>query len=266
MIFGVVAKLYMPSEESIVSNDIIAGNGKTATLTYFGELESMRGRRVISNYHLFFENSKYYNNLAYPDFRLPEYMDAQEILDGFFDRENVCYLLSEIQKFMNSVGNPTTQKAWVEGLISQRRKLKVDIIYDSQRIMSFDNRIREHTKYWYIPRKFHLDDGSICQSEDCLRHHFIQVFQEVPYELFPIATFDCEEIGLLYNTDEIIRDVIIAPEKVKKKTKKSFDIPEEDFKPLARRIKKPANLPPMDHLTPAQKRREMERMGIAEEQ
>jgi hypothetical protein len=269
MIFGVVAKLYMAQEDSIVSTDIIAGNGKTATLVYFGHEEAKRGRHVISNFHTFFENSPCYNNPDFPNFRMPEYMDAQDILDGFFDRENVCYLLSEIQKFMNSVGNPTTQKAWVEGLISQRRKLKVDIIYDSQRIMSFDNRIREHTKYWYIPRKFHVNDGTICQSEDCLRHHFIQVFQEIPYEIFPIATFDAQEIGQLYNTDEIIRDVIIAPEKQKAKKKKQFIEPEPEDQPEPRTLKevmkkrKASKSVNLEGLTEAQKRREMERMQEA---
>jgi len=254
VIFGVVAKLYQNTTDAISSNDIIAGNGKTATIVYFCHEEAQRGRRVITNFHTYFENSPFYKAAG---FRMPEYMDAQEILDGFFDREDVCYGLSEVQKFMNSVGNPTAQKAWVEGLISQRRKLKVDILFDSQRIMSFDNRLREHTKYWYIPRKFHMDDGSFCQSEDCMRHHFIQVFQEVPFEILPIAMFDCEVIGKLYNTDEIIRDVISAPEKQKKKKK----VPEYEEAPEPKRKK--VNPEDLKGLTEKQKRRVLERMGEA---
>ena len=138
-------------------------------------------------------------------------MTAQEILDGFFDREGVMYGLSEVQKFLNSIGKPARVKAWVEGIVSQRRKLRTDIMWDSQRLMSVDNRLREHTGRYYIPRKFHKDDGSYCTHEDCMRPHVIKVSSVKPFILDPIAEIDAEFYGQFYNTNEIIRDDVTAP-------------------------------------------------------
>ena len=203
LMYGVVGRLYMDPAMALLDDEIICGNGKTATLTYFGREERKNDRRVISNFNTTFS----------------EYMTAQQILDGFFDREDVMYLLSEIGKFLNSIGNPTKIKAWVEGIVQQRRKLKIDIMWDNQRLMSVDNRLREHTARYYVPRKFHCDDGTHCTDENCMRPHFIKVFCEKPFLIPPIAEFDCEEIGNLYNTNEIIRDEVNAPDRDQPKTR-----------------------------------------------
>lgn len=193
MIYGVIGKLYDPRQ--IFDDEIIAGNGKTLTIVYYGKLSADDGREVITNFKTSFST----------------YMTAQEILNGFFDRENVFYGLSEVQKFLNSVGKSTSIKAWVEGLVSQRRKLQVDIMWDSQRLMSVDNRFREHTGRYYIPRKFHKDDGTYCNHEDCPRSHIVKVFSEKPFVIEPVAEIDAEYYGQFYNTNEIVRDDVSQP-------------------------------------------------------
>ena len=198
MITGIVGKLYQVTNARMpvpTDDEIMCGNGKTMTNAYFCLLDAVeRDRWVITNYKTDFST----------------YMDAQEIFDDFFERENVTYGITEIQKFLNSLGK-TQNKVWVEGAVSQRRKLGADIIWDSQRIMSVDNRIREHTKIYLIPKKYHKSDGSPCQDEDCELPHFIKVYCDKPLGIIdPIAIIDCEEIGEHYNTNEICYDTLTA--------------------------------------------------------
>jgi hypothetical protein len=199
MMTGIVGKLFTLSTSRSpvpMEDDIMCGNGKTMANAYFCLLDSIdRDRWVITNYHTDFST----------------YMGAQEIFDEFFERENVTYGITEIQKFLNSLGK-TQNKVWVEGAVSQRRKLGADIIWDSQRVMSVDNRIREHTKVYLIPKKFHKHDGTPCFDEDCMQPHFIKVYCDKPLGIIdPIAVIDCEEMGAHYNTNELCLDNLAAP-------------------------------------------------------
>lgn len=202
MIYGIVGKLYTLSnahQPLTMGDEIICGNGKTATMVYYlREVRTLQDREIITNFWTTFST----------------YMSAQEIFEGFFDRQYVTYGISEIQKFLNSIGNQKT-KVWIEGLVAQRRKLHIDIFWDSQRWMSVDNRLREHTMNGgriYVPRKYHCEDGSECKEEDCQEKHYIKVFVDKPLGIIdPVAIFDCEEIGRLYDTDEIIRDNLVVP-------------------------------------------------------
>ena len=204
MIYGVVGRLYMDPSLALQDENLICGNGKTATLVHFGRQEAIRGRDVVSNFRTTFS----------------EYKTAQEILDEFFERHDTLYLLQEIGKFLNSIGNPGKIKSWVEGIVQQRRKLMADLMWDNQRLMSVDNRLREHTGRYYVPRKFHCDDGTHCDDENCMRSHRIKVFCEKPFLLDPIAEFDVSEVGNLYNTNEITDQDLVVPEKKKKESRK----------------------------------------------
>jgi hypothetical protein len=175
----------------------VRGNGKGITITYYAlqEWNENPDRTIISNYHLF--------NVPY------KYMTAQEIYNAFQKGElpeGSILLLDEISKFLNSLGmKQKVLTGFVNGFISQIRKLDADFYGASQRWMDVPKRFRAQTDRVLIPIKIH-DDNQVCLLDRCKKHHFIEVYSHKPYREHPLVTLDTSIIGKYYDTKEVIYD------------------------------------------------------------
>lgn len=230
------------------------GNGKTLVLTYYGYREfKEQGRKVYSNYHTTFSIYKPAQEIMDDLGRILDlagkygaYGTITDIIRGF-DRIFAHYpltpieqtelyelrslhleyygsliLLTEFQKFFNSLGTTTKTIKWVEGILTQLRKLEIDLMWDSQRPISAGNRSREYTETYLVPQKFHSDDLSPCDKDICDRDHLIYVYCDVPFREEELVILSAKDVGTLYETNEIIGDQLCAPmEKTKEEKEKA---------------------------------------------
>ncbi len=219
------------------------GNGKTLVLTYYGYREfKEQGRKVYSNFHTTFSIYKPAQEIMDDLGRILDlagkygaYGTITDIVDGFdrivahypltqveqtelYELRSLYYeyfgslvLLTEFQKFFNSLGTSTKTIKWVEGILTQLRKLAVDLMWDSQRPISAGNRSREYTETYLVPQKFHADDLSPCDKDICSREHLIYVFSDVPFREKELCVLIAKEVGKLYETNEIIGDHLCSP-------------------------------------------------------
>lgn len=230
------------------------GNGKTLVLTYYGYREfKEQGRKVYSNFHTTFSMYKPAQEIMDDLGRILDlagkygaYGTITDIINGF-DRIFAHYplsqveqtelyelrslfheyfgalvLLTEFQKFFNSLGTSTKTVKWVEGILTQLRKLEIDLMWDSQRPISAGNRSREYTETYLVPQKFHADDLTPCDKDICPRDHLIYVFSDVPFREKELCVLIAREVGKLYETNEIIGDHLCSPvEKTNEEKEKS---------------------------------------------
>jgi len=230
------------------------GNGKTLVLTYYGYREfKEQGRKVYSNFHTTFSIYKPAQEIMDDLGRILDmagkygaYGTITDIINGF-DRIFAHYpltqveqtelyelrslfheyfgalvLLTEFQKFFNSLGTSTKTIKWVEGILTQLRKLEIDLMWDSQRPISAGNRSREYTETYLVPQKFHADDLTPCDKDICPREHLIYVFSDVPFREKELCVLIAREVGKLYETNEIIGDHLCSPvEKTNEEKEKS---------------------------------------------
>lgn len=230
------------------------GNGKTLVLTYYGYREfKEQGRKVYSNFHTTFSIYKPAQEIMDDLGRILDlagkygaYGTITDIIDGFdrifahypltqveqtelYELRSLYYeyfgslvLLTEFQKFFNSLGTSTKTIKWMEGILTQLRKLEVDLMWDSQRPISAGNRSREYTETYLVPQKFHADDLSPCDKDICPREHLIYVFSDVPFREKELCVLIAKEVGKLYETNEIIGDHLCSPvEKTREEKEKA---------------------------------------------
>jgi hypothetical protein len=219
------------------------GNGKTMVLTYYGYREnSEQGRKVFSNFHTKFSVYKtaqeIFNDLGrlldlsgkfggygtindiiknfdaifanYP-LKPNEMTELYELRSLYLEYYGSFVLLTEFQKFFNSLGTSTKTVKWIEGILTQLRKLGIDLMWDAQRPISAGNRSREYTETFLVPQKFHEDDLSPCDKDICKRDHLVYVYSDIPFREKELCILVCREVGQLYETDEIIGDNLCSP-------------------------------------------------------
>ena len=170
-------------------NQALRGNGKTLSLTFFGYVDYLNGRTIISNYKTSFS----------------EFMPTEDMADMIQDDDlfNVTLLIQEMQLYLNSLGSNTEViKDFCGSVVGQSRKRGVDIHYDTQRYGDIHPRMRVQTDRAYLPRKYHYDDTP-CSIDRCEEPHIIKVFQHDPFEAEPIFELKAEQFGSLYDSNEM---------------------------------------------------------------
>jgi hypothetical protein len=219
------------------------GNGKTMVLTYYGYREHKeQGRKVFSNFHTKFSHYKtaqdIFNELGrlldlsgkyggygtindiiknfdsifshYP-LKPTEQTELYELRSLYAEYYGSFILLTEFQKFFNSLGTSTKTVKWIEGILTQLRKVAIDLMWDAQRPISAGNRSREYTETFLVPQKYHEDDLSPCDKDICTRDHLIYVYSDIPFREKELVILVCRVVGTLYETDEIIGDNLCSP-------------------------------------------------------
>ena len=185
----------------------ISGNGKTCSMTGFGKLDSDNQKMVWSNYQTTFSN---------------EIIGMQGMINKIKDEVidfDLVLLVSEIQNILDSCGSSQNEILFIDSFLRQLRKVgedkgNVDLYYDNQRFMSLQKRLRVHTTNILIPYKTHFDN-SPCYSTKCKDKHKIYVFSHKPFIEKELVIFDASEVGKLYNTYEVVYDVLDIPKKKK---------------------------------------------------
>lgn len=174
----------------------IKGNGKTTTLTYYLHEDFRSGRITYSNYETAFTQK----------------MTTQDVFDIFRNKtaSNISIGIDEIQKDISSI-DPDIEliKEFCDIAAAQTRKKSIDLYWTSQRAMNVHKRLRIQTDYFIRPVRIHKD-RSECQSYDCKKEHYIAVFSHQPYKIKPIIYLDCQEVGKLYDTNEILTDRVVV--------------------------------------------------------
>lgn len=168
----------------------LRGNGKTLSVTFFGYIDYLQGRRVISNYKTVFSELQATEDIA-------EMIQTKNLQD-------VTILISELQLYLNSLGsNSNTIKEFCGSVVGQSRKRNVDIYYDTQRYGDIHPRMRVQTDRVFLPRKFHYDNTP-CSIDRCEQGHIIKIFQHDPYLKRPVFELRAEAFARLYDSNEII--------------------------------------------------------------
>jgi hypothetical protein len=196
---SVVATIGIPENESdihIKRYGSIKGNGKTMFTVYLGALEYTNNRRIFSNFHTSFS----------------EYMSVASAINKIQSEKimNAVIMVSEMHLVLSNFEKVGRKKFYGE-YVRQIRKYQGDLLYDTQRYMDILKTLRDETEFTFTPEKYHFDDDSLCPVDGCNRHHYIKVTQLKPYftPLYNHVTgdllkIDCEKIGQLYDTKEII--------------------------------------------------------------
>lgn len=185
------------SEES----KCIRGNGKTLSLTGYLWLLHLSGYEIYTNYYTDFSEKidSAQNIITYLQDNQSENEDKQ-IAVGFTEFHNV----------INSIGSTAKQIKFIDLFASQIRKLNCDALYDTQRFMNMNNRLRYHTDYIWLPEKRHPEDLSLCNNDRCILEHDIYVYRYYPnYSNRWIRKFNASIIGRHYNTKQIVYDTLV---------------------------------------------------------
>lgn len=180
----------------------ISGTGKTCSMTGYAYLDYMEGNKIYTNYQTEFSE---------------EIIGFQAMINKLKGvvSPNVKLVVSEMQNVLNSIGSTQQQILFIDSFASQMRKIDVDLYYDTQRFMNIHKRLRVHTDIVLIPYKCHLDNQP-CYFNRCKKPHKIFVYSQKPFKEKPVQCFDASEVGKLYDTYEIIYDVLNIPkEKIK---------------------------------------------------
>jgi hypothetical protein len=168
----------------------IIGNGKTCLETfYLHEDKEKDGREIYTNYYTTFSNK----------------LTTKEIFDlvlGGKLRESSIGI-DEITGFLNSLGTEPHKIRFLEKVVGQSRKRGLDIYWTAQRFKSAPLRLRAHTFRLLIPYKTHLDN-SACLKSECKLPHKIWIYSQIPFIEEAIGCIYAEEVGKLYDTNEII--------------------------------------------------------------
>jgi len=176
------------------SDTPISGTGKTCSMTGYLYHDYLEGKKVYTNYHTEFSEDT---------------MGFQAMINklkGVYSPDTILGI-SEMQTVLNSLGSTQQQVLFIDSFASQLRKIDVDIYYDTQRLMNIHKRLRVHTDVILIPYKTHLDNTP-CYFNRCKKPHKIFVYSQKPFKEKPLICFDATQVGKMYDTLEIIYDVL----------------------------------------------------------
>ena len=177
--------------------ELIKGNGKTLTAVYLMYLDAKRGYKCYSNIETNFTDS----------------MSTAQVYELFKDSNatGISILLDEIQKDMNSIAGFTSAKTIVEFCniaSAQTRKRDINLYWTTQRASDIPLRLRVQTDILLQPVRIHADQ-SRCTNASCERRHYINVYSREPMRLNPIVTLDCQAVGKLYDTCQVLTDKMV---------------------------------------------------------
>lgn len=183
------------------SDTPISGTGKTCSMTGYLYQDYLEGKKVYTNYHTEFSED------------ILGFQAMINKLKGIHSPDTILGI-SEMQTVLNSLGSTQQQVLFIDSFASQLRKIDVDIYYDTQRLMNIHKRLRVHTDVILIPYKTHLDNTP-CYFNRCKKPHKIYVYSQKPFKQKPLICFDATEVGKLYDTLEIIYDILELPKEKK---------------------------------------------------
>ena len=188
----------------------ISGNGKTCSMTGLAYLDYLKGKQIWSNYKTTFSE---------------EEIGLQAMIDkiGKKPHPNLILCVSEMQQLLNSIGSNQNEVLFIDAFASQLRKLQVNLYYDTQRFNNIHKRLRIHTDVIFMPMKYHFDNTQ-CNYNNCRKPHKIYLYSHKPRKQKWRCIFDAGEVGKLYNSGEIIEDILRVPAKKKKFEKEGDDI------------------------------------------
>lgn len=178
----------------------IRGNGKTLSATFLGYQAYKDGRKVYTNYYTTFS----------------EMVTLNELLTLFKDGEldNVLVILDEAQVYLMNTGvKAKTLKEIINLFIAQTRKRNVDIIVTTQRYKNLHRQLRVQCDLVLIPLKYHLNESGrmsdLCTRDNCDKSHVVIIYNAITQEFLKSVLYP-EEIGKLFNSDEIVFDEFIS--------------------------------------------------------
>lgn len=173
----------------------IRGNGKTLSAVFLAHNEYKKGRTIYTNFKTSFSIMYRMNDLI------------TMFNDGKLN--NVLVIIDEAQIYLNNSGiSVKARKAMITNFIAQTRKSNVDVILTSQRFMQLHKELREQCDIILIASKYHYNTHGItglCTVDNCRRKHCVRLFSMNSSSFLPYV-LDCEKIGALYDSNEIILD------------------------------------------------------------
>jgi hypothetical protein len=182
------------------------GNGKTASMVFYGYLYKKLGYKIWSNFFTTFSDKIC---------GFQEMIDTlKKMKENNEDTSKILLLITEMQELINSIGSSLEQTLFVDSFANQMRKLNVNCFYDTQILKHIHKRLRRHTENIRIPIKKHLD-GIECNFDNCEEKHLIDVCSLKPFRQFPLRTIKAWKVGELYNTMEIVIDTLSIPKREK---------------------------------------------------
>lgn len=120
-----------------------AGDGKTTLATHFAyQSYLIEGTHVFANYHF---NEGHIENFTY--------MSGKEILKRPKELYNGILIIDEISKIGSARKHASVVNQQLLELISERRKLKLDIIVIGQASSMFDKQLREQSTHFVIVKQ-----------------------------------------------------------------------------------------------------------------
>ena len=178
-----------------VLSSSIRGNGKTLSAVYLAKMEHDKGRKIYTNFYTSFSQMYHMNDLIQ--------MFADDKL------HDVVVIIDEAQIYLNNSGvSVKTRKDLITHFIAQTRKADIDIILTTQRFMQLHKELREQTDIILLASKYHYNEKGltdICKIDNCKRQHAVRLFNLNTSSYLPYV-LDCEKIGKLYNSNEIVLD------------------------------------------------------------
>lgn len=175
-------------------DEAIRGNGKTITMVKMLYLKHLKtGRPVFTNFYTSFG----------------EAVKIREIVDDLKNNKynEILVGISEVSALLPSIGGLKKEDKLLLEIVKQSRKNDIDFYWDDNRFADVRNRLRYHTNRRYRVKKYHKDDKSHCDIDQCLESHFIAVYYKLPNNrgYVPLKeTVDCNKWGQYYNTKELI--------------------------------------------------------------
>jgi len=186
----------------------IRGNGKTCSMVFYLYFYFCNGYEVWTNFKTKFSKVKGFQRMINDLRKLREDEDKRKVPKS--KRKKIVLGVSEMQDLINSVGTTTQQAKFVNSFASQIRKLDADCFYDAQVFKNVHIGLRRHTEHIRIPFKTHID-GSECNYDRCTQNHYIEIYSQKPFKKKRIKRIKAWIVGKLYNTTEIIYDVLVIP-------------------------------------------------------
>jgi hypothetical protein len=191
--------------------DLIKGNGKGITCTFFGASAKMAGKRVISNYKTSFSELMNIQNMIDYITKIIKYYADNDIPIEKSEVWQIVLLMDELDKFLNSLGSSSHVVNFVDRMVTQIRKIDGTIYHTEQRWGNLHRRARIQTEQILKPKKCHYappdGDGKFCLKSSCEESHAILVYSWYPHINEPLIILDAKTVGQWYNTREFIFDL-----------------------------------------------------------
>jgi hypothetical protein len=168
----------------------LKGIGKTMFLTWLGAIEKFYGRTVYANYNTAFT---------------PKLSMRESIEDILVQKVEYPTILTTEAHTVLEQYEKRERKDFYVSFVRQVRKLNINWYWDSQIMKDVNKTIRLEVDSTFTTEKFHKKDNSLCTIDFCDLPHYIQVRRIFPKPEFVLPIMiDCEVIGKLYNTNEVV--------------------------------------------------------------